>query len=731
MNVKAGQKKTAKDLVFALDIGTRSVIGLVGYGEEDRFIVQYVEREEYNTRAVVDGQIENIAETAKIVDVVKQRLEKKIGAPLKKVYIAAAGRVLRTMQATFTQELQEKEPIQSRTISDLELGAVQAAYEEIFASGEEQNTAFYCVGHAVQKYTLDGYDMSSLLDHKGRVAQAHIIATFLPRTVVESLYSTMGRCGLTVAGLTLEPIAAMNAIIPSDLRKLNLVLVDIGAGTSDIALCEDGSVTAYTMATIAGDEVTEAIMHALLVDFSTAETIKQQLQSEDDVLIPYVDILGQAHEIDVAEAYKTIEPTVAHLAKTIAERILEAGGHAPAAVFLAGGGSQVIGLPAQVAKELGLDSNRVAVGGGLNMKRSIVSEEDVYGPEFATPTGIALTAIRQQDSDTFSVMVNGEPLHLLRSWDTSVLGILQMAGYQYTQIMPRGGRALHCTVNGERRMVRGELPKQAEIFLNNEPAALAQTVRPGDELTFIPAEQGQDASVTIEALLGGIQSFEITLDGETYPVGDIVTVNGQVVSGETLLAYGDVIVLHKVDTVGAFCASLEIDLQNIRVFCNDEETFAEQKLCENDRLQFVSVKKAPTRPPLQQTPQGGSREVAQHVAAPFPSTAEQSAPTAPPAAPQSSQKATPPLAHIPVAEAQAAPATAANKSLRITLNHAPMELPPKANGAPYQFFDLLAFTDINPEKPQGLIVQKRNGKNASYLEILQDNDTIEIYWAKK
>ena len=77
----------------------------------------------------------------------------------------------------------------------------------------------------------------------------------------------MQKIDLDVASITLEPIAAINAAIPENLRLLNLVMVDIGAGTSDIAVCTGGSVIGYTMATVAGDEITEMLMKDYLVDF--------------------------------------------------------------------------------------------------------------------------------------------------------------------------------------------------------------------------------------------------------------------------------------------------------------------------------------------------------------------------------------------------------------------------------------------------------------------------------
>ena len=95
--------------------------------------------------------------------------------------------------------------------------------------------------------------------------------------------------GLEVANLTLEPIAAINVAIPESYRLLNIALVDIGAGTSDISITKDGSIIAYGMIPLAGDELTELIVQNYLVDFKTAEYIKLQSTTEEE--ITYKDIM--------------------------------------------------------------------------------------------------------------------------------------------------------------------------------------------------------------------------------------------------------------------------------------------------------------------------------------------------------------------------------------------------------------------------------------------------------
>ena len=175
-------------------------------------------------------------------------------------------------------------------------------------------------GHSVVSIMLDGYKVATPVGHRGEMLTTEIIAAFLPAFVVESLCSAIDRAGLTAAGLTLEPIAAMNVIVPPDLRLINIALCDIGAGTSDVAISRDGSVVAYGMATVAGDEVTEDLMKRLLVDFQTAERIK----SCTDEQMTYTDILLAEHTVTDRELTELLAPSAETLAETIAAEILKA-----------------------------------------------------------------------------------------------------------------------------------------------------------------------------------------------------------------------------------------------------------------------------------------------------------------------------------------------------------------------------------------------------------------------
>lgn len=115
----------------------------------------------------------------------------------------------------------------------------------------------------------------------------------------------MGRAGLHVLNLTLEPIAAINVAIPESFRMLNLALVDVGAGTSDICVTKDGSIVAYGMIPYAGDEITELLVQHYLVDFNTAEHIK--IASGEMGPIEYKDIMCISHTVNPEEVWGTYQ----------------------------------------------------------------------------------------------------------------------------------------------------------------------------------------------------------------------------------------------------------------------------------------------------------------------------------------------------------------------------------------------------------------------------------------
>lgn len=222
------------DFVFGLDIGTRNVVGTVGYMKNGRFQAAAIVSKEHETRAMLDGQIHDIGKVGDAIRTIKHELESMTGKKLKEVCIAAAGRVLRTVMVHEDVEFEGEVRVNAENIYSLELISVEKAHKELKVKDEKYK--FYCVGYTPVRYYLNDYAINNLEGHKAERIGIDLLATFLPEEVVDGLYAAVDYAGLSVANLTLEPIAAMNVAIPEQYRLLNIALVDVGAGTSDICL---------------------------------------------------------------------------------------------------------------------------------------------------------------------------------------------------------------------------------------------------------------------------------------------------------------------------------------------------------------------------------------------------------------------------------------------------------------------------------------------------------------
>lgn len=727
----------ANQTVFALDIGTRSIIGMVGVVEEGKVKILAIEKEEHTERAMIDGQIENIEKVSQLAGRVKSRLEERLEIRLTRVCVAAAGRALRTRRADFEMNLSGAQVIDDEVISRLEAGAISRAEEAFDAENEAAGDSrrFYLVGYTVCQYYLDQYTMSSLRDHRGRQVKVDLIATFLPSEVVESLYTTMNKIGLEVASITLEPIAAINAAIPENLRLLNLVMVDIGAGTSDIAACTGGSVTGYTMATVAGDEITEAIMKAYLVDFETAEKIKVQMNQGGD--ITFADILGFEQKLSQEEIFACIQGTSDVLCKEIAEKIVEVNGGAPSALFLAGGGSKLSRLREGLARALGMDEKRVAIAGNYFQASAFSEEYDLNNPEYATPLGIVVSSGLNMINDSFRVILNDRPAKLFRSGSFTALNLLMMNGYSFRDIMGHPGANLIVTVNGSRKVFYGVPSQPASLQINGKEGKLSEIIHAGDTISFVPAMPGAPAKACLGDIEGAASCQEIQL-------------NGAYAFLETPLKNGDEILMRlpgaesEESREDSPVSAPEAEMKEFYETLQEAEAPVVQRetpLLETAGSQrgYTSTMRIKTTAEAEK--QEG-RQTAVRAAAPEGRQTEESA-TAPEER-RKEERAMPPekrrteeRAAAPEerrteerAEMQQERTTAAERArkreLLFHLNDSPLRVPQKEDGQPYYLMDMLQYSGIDLKNPKGTVKLTVNGLPGRFQQVLKEGDRISI-----
>ncbi len=577
------RRKYPDHMVFGLDIGTRSVVGSVGFMDHKKFKVAAQYMKEHDTRAMIDGQIHDIAKVSQTIYQVKLELEAMLGRELHEVCIAAAGRVLKTVTMHVEQVFEEETLLTSEHVYSLDMLGVEQAHDKL--SKEDSNIHFYCVGYTVIKYYLNDYDMNFLEGHKARKVAADVLATFLPEEVVDSLYAAVEGAELEVANLTLEPIAAIQLAIPEQFRLLNIALVDVGAGTSDICITKDGSISAYGMIPVAGDELTEVLVKEYLVDFATAEKIK--LASGKRKGIMYQDIMGLYHKVDPEEVLRILEPYLSRMAAGISDKIKELNGDkSVSAVFVVGGGGKVEGFTDLLSKELDIARERVALRGAEVMGNiEFLNQEIKKDSLLVTPIGICLNFYNQKNSFIF-VYFNGERIKLYDNDRLTVMDAAIQADFPNEALFPRRGKDLVFTVNGRQRVVRGLPGEGAVILLNNEAASLQAPIKQNDRILIRESTFGSPASLTVEALpeYSGSISFEVNDRHVVCP--KFAQINGALESGYYEIKENDVIEFLNYYTVEQVFQFLDIDASTVKVHVNNRLAFLEDKVYENFSFRF-------------------------------------------------------------------------------------------------------------------------------------------------
>lgn len=565
-----------KERIFALDIGTRSVVGLILEQTADQYKVLDLFMKEHKARAMHDGQIHDIVAVAEVITEVKKHLEKQHGS-LTKVCVAAAGRSLKTERAKAEVNITGKPMLTKEDVLYLELSAVQNAQA---IAAQEQNSdhrhSYYCVGYSVLHYFIDQDVIGSLIDQQGEIASVEIIATFLPRTVVDSLIKALNRAHLKLDALTLEPIAAINVLVPVSMRRLNVALIDIGAGTSDIAITNEGTVVAYGMVPNAGDEITEAVSEQLLLDFPVAEQVKRQLWDQEFVKVK--DILGFETEISKEEVIGQILPAVDKLATEISHEVkLLNNGHPPKAVMLVGGGSMTPELPKQIAHLLALPENRVAIRGADAIQGLTFSEHISNGPENITPIGIAISA-RNMPIQYVSFTINEQPSHMFAVKELTVSDCLLASGLTIKKLYGKPGLASFISLNGQSLTIPGTYGKEPTIIKNGEECQLDDIVQDGDQLKVEKGADGVRTSVKIKDLLDEVPKKTAIINGQKYPVQMMIIRNGKEVDSDTVIQDGDVIQTKYPQTIDELVQILQLDelqslLHPFRIKLNGKEMF--------------------------------------------------------------------------------------------------------------------------------------------------------------
>ena len=674
----------SETMVFGLDIGTRSIVGTVGYKQGDKFhVVAHCVRE-HETRAMIDGQIHDIGKVGEAVKQVKRTLEEAVGHGLEDVCIAAAGRVLRTVTVHVDEEFAGEHSVAEDDIFALNTKGVEKAYSEFFDSEKEDGDInFYCVGYQVIRYYLNGYPIGNLEEHNARTIGADIIATFLPEDVVDGLYKAVAIAGLNVVNITLEPIAAISLAIPESYRMLNIALVDVGAGTSDISVTKDGTIAAFGMIPVAGDAITEAICQGCLVDFNTADKIKRDAEAGEDVV--YKDIIGIEHSISQKELDVIVQPVIEAMTKQVSDKIKELNGDkAVSAVFVVGGGGRIKGYTGELAKQLGIMEERVAIRGKEVMGNVVFHKDELEVDSLlVTPIGICLS-FYEQNNNFIYVTFNGASIKLYDNGKTTVIDAAMQAQFSNEELFPRRGEALNFFVGGSMRMARGYAGESAIVTVNGMPADVHTPIKDRDRIKVISSTAGEAASLLIGQLPEYGTTMKVCVNGQNILLPRFAQVNGMLQSEFYSIQQGDEIEMLDYYTVRQVAEFADIPLEpDMNIYVNNKAADEDTRVYSN--FDVVWGREAIDADEIPEN----SAEITE-------------------------EEKSDDVSYV---------------SITVRVNDKEIALFGKKE---YVFVDVFEYIDFDLSTPGGrTIITKLNGNDAQYMENIKSGDVLEIYWDKR
>lgn len=588
-------KSNQENMVFGLDIGTRSIVGTAGYLKGDKFHVVGQVVREHETRAMLDGQIHDIMKVGETIRIVKEELEELLSVKFTEVCIAAAGRVLRTVTVNAEKDFEAETEITNEDIYNLLMDGIERAYAE-FGSVNDTNLKFYCVGYTPIRFYMNGYIIGNLEGHRASKISVDMIATFLPDDVVDGLYKAVEYAGLKVANLTLEPIAAIQVAIPEKFRMLNLALVDVGAGTSDISITSGGSIMAYGMIPAAGDGLTDIIVQNCLVDFETAENIKRSSSGAEP--IEYLDIMGLPQTIEPSAVLDMLNDKIDEMTSLVADEIMRLNGDkSVSAVFVVGGGGTVPGYTEKLSEKLGIVKERVAIRGKEVMQSiEFENENPIKDSLMVTPIGICLSYYAQSNNFIF-VSFNDTRLKLYDNGRLTVSDAAMQTSLGNEDLFPKRGKALTFTVDGKTKMIRGTQGDSCVITINNEPADLHTAISSGDRIVIVPSTAGTDASATLGSLKEMSEPLHLIVNGKNISLPKTATVGGELKDAFYSICEGDEININNFYTVSELGKMLELELKGMEIKVNGTFANMSTRVYENftldinvsERVSFAAV----------------------------------------------------------------------------------------------------------------------------------------------
>ena len=404
-------KKGEKDLIVGLDIGTSKVVAIVGEVKTDGAI-NIVGLGSHPSRGLKKGVVVNIESTVQSIQRAVEEAELMAGCQIHSVYAGIAGSHIRSLNSHGIVAIRDRE------VASGDVDRVIDAARAVAIPADQR------ILHVLpQEFVIDNQEgIHEPVGMSGVRLEAKVHLVTGAVSAAQNIVKCVKRCGLEVDDIILEQLASSYSVLTEDEKDLGVCLVDIGGGTTDIAVFTDGSIRHTAVIPIAGDQVTNDIAVALRTPTQHAEEIKikyacaltQLAMADETIEVPSV---GERAPRRLARQTlaEVVEPRYEELLNLVQTELRRSGFEdlIAAGVVMSGGSSKMEGV-IELAEEIFHAPVR------LGVPQHVTGLVDVVrNPIYATGVGLLLFGQKHRNRQRLGVMIGGEGISVwerMKGW---------------------------------------------------------------------------------------------------------------------------------------------------------------------------------------------------------------------------------------------------------------------------------------------------------------------------
>lgn len=403
--------KEDKNLIVGLDIGTSKIVAIVAELQPEG-TVKVIGLGQHISRGLKKGVVINIESTMQSIQRALEEAELMADCKINNVYTGIAGSHIKSLNSHGMVKIKDAEVMQ------MDVDRVIETARAIALPADQQ------ILHILtQEFIIDGQeDVREPLGMSGMKLEVKVHIVTGAVAAAQNIVKCIKRCGIEVSDLILQPLASSLAVLTEDEKELGVCLVDIGGGTTDIAVFKQGAIRHTAVVPIAGDQMTNDVAVAFRTPTQSAEDIKikhgcalRQLADPREI----VEVQGvdgrEARQLSVQTLAEVLEPRVVELYELVLNELRRSGMEEMIAsgIVITGGSAMMRGMV-----ELGEEIFHMPVRMGLPRYVGGLSEV-VSNPRYATAVGLVLMGKQQLERHLTGQMESGSfgrLLEKMRSW---------------------------------------------------------------------------------------------------------------------------------------------------------------------------------------------------------------------------------------------------------------------------------------------------------------------------